>query len=271
MTAFHNMSYIWGYNSFFKTSALSIFSFPLTLPNVIYYRIPTVAVYNYSPYLNFADPDKVSILLNDVPSFQGLAVFEPGEGGRWDSRCRAFQLQWTVHCDGELLWRAGDGHLWRLWSRDRQKILALLFTCLSLLTWTYRVLCDYQARWDWRFLCCFQPDYWPHSCTGQHLRGQHLAAGVLSPVHPAGGYGAETVAGHPLTKWGWEEEHPGLHRIVSPRSPGLSWQALLVQYDPHPEALRITSTHREAKLLHMILEKSRNWCSVMLIPWTWTS
>lgn len=87
--------------------------------------------------------------------------------------------------------------------------------------WKYRLLCDYQARWDWRFLCCCQPDYWPHSCTGQHLRAQHLAAGALSPVHLTAGYGAGTVAGHPLAKWGWEEECPGLHRIVSPRSPGL--------------------------------------------------
>lgn len=92
---------------------------------------------------------------------------------------------------------------------------------LQSLSWKYRFLRHYQARWGWRFLCYFQPDYWPRSYRGQHLRGQHLAAGVVSPVHPIAGYGAETAAGHPLTKWVWEEEHPGLHRIVSLRTPGL--------------------------------------------------
>lgn len=167
----------------------------------------------YCSYLNFANPDKVSILLNNIALFQGVAVFEPAEGGRWHSRRRAFQLQGTVHCDGELLWRVGAGHLWGLW-RWNQKIWESL-------SWKTRFLCDYQARWGWRFWCCFQPDYWPRSYRGQHLRGQHLAAGVLSPVHPTAGYGAETAAGHPLTKWAWEVEHPGLHRIGSLRTPGL--------------------------------------------------
>lgn len=85
----------------------------------------------YTSYLNFADPDKVSILLNNVSSFQWVSVFEPGEGGRWDPGCRAFQLQRTVHSDEELLWRAGAGHLWRLWRRDHQNILALLFIYLK--------------------------------------------------------------------------------------------------------------------------------------------
>lgn len=48
--------------------------------------------HKYTSYLNFANPDKVSILLNNIATFQGVAIFEPGEGGRWDSRCWAFQL-----------------------------------------------------------------------------------------------------------------------------------------------------------------------------------
>lgn len=85
--------------------------------------------HKYTSHLNFANPDKVSILLNDIASFQGVAVFEPGEGGRWHSGCRAFQLQGTVHCDGDLLWRVGAGHLWRL---CRWKMLPLLLACCSL-------------------------------------------------------------------------------------------------------------------------------------------
>lgn len=85
----------------------------------------------YTSYLNFANPDKMSTLLNNIASFQGMAVFEPGEGGRWHSRCRAFQLQGTVDCDGELLWRVGAGHLRRLWKLN-QNIWPILLIYFSL-------------------------------------------------------------------------------------------------------------------------------------------
>lgn len=169
-------------------------------------------------YLNFVNSDKVSVLLNNIAWFQGMAIFEPGEGGRWHSRCRAFQLQGTVHCDCDLFWRVGAGHLWRLWKLN-QMILAPSLTSFSLENTC--CVCDYQAQWGWRFLCCFLPDYWPRSYRGQHLKGQHLATGVSSPVHRTASYGAEKGAGLPLTKWVWGEEHPGLHRIASLRTPGL--------------------------------------------------
>lgn len=113
----------------------------LPLPALLTISLRLLRFYCTS-YLNFADPDKVSILLNDVSSFQWVAVFEPGEGGRWDPGCGAFQLQWTVDSNEELLWRAGAGHLWRLWRRDHQNIWALQFIYLK----KFRLLCDYQAR-----------------------------------------------------------------------------------------------------------------------------
>lgn len=77
-------------------------------------------------YLDFADPDKVSLLLNNLSSFQGATILEPAQGGRWDSHCRALQLQWTVYSYGQLLWRAATGYLWRLWSR-KQNVLTQFF------------------------------------------------------------------------------------------------------------------------------------------------
>lgn len=91
----------------------------------------TISYCPFEIYLNFANSDKVSILLNNVSSFQGVAIFEPGEGGRRDSHRGALQLQWTVYCYGQLLWRAGAGYLWRLWSR-KQNVLAQLFKDFTL-------------------------------------------------------------------------------------------------------------------------------------------
>lgn len=55
-------------------------------------------------YLNFANPDKVSVLLNDIRSIHGPTILEPAEGRRWDSHSRALQLKWTIHCYGQLFW-----------------------------------------------------------------------------------------------------------------------------------------------------------------------
>lgn len=77
-------------------------------------------------YLNFANPDKVSILLNNVGPFQGATILEPAEGGRWDSYSRALQLQRAAYCYCLLLWGAGAGYLWRLCIRKKE-CLAKLF------------------------------------------------------------------------------------------------------------------------------------------------
>lgn len=102
----------------------------------------------------------------------------------------------------------------------------------------YRLFWDYRARWGWSSWCCFRPGYWPHNCRGQRLKAPHQAAADVSPVHRAAGCGEGTAAGHPLSKSELEGGHPALHRLMSPRSPGLLWLAPLVQRDPHLGALR---------------------------------
>ena len=65
-------------------------------------------------YLNFANPDKVSILLNNVTPFQRATILEPAEGGRWERevRIRGRSRIW------ELEIRAGDKSANLRWKQE---------------------------------------------------------------------------------------------------------------------------------------------------------
>ena len=93
-------------------------------------------------YLNFANPDKMSILLNNISSFQGTAIFEPAEGGRWHSHGGALQLQWTVYRYGQLFWRAGAGYLRRLWIRKQNVFGSVVPGVYTLTLTSYRKCTD---------------------------------------------------------------------------------------------------------------------------------
>lgn len=85
-------------------------------------------------HLNFADPDKVPVLLDDVRLVEGASIFEPAEGGRGDADGGALQLQRTVHRDGQLLRGAAAGDLRRLCTTEQSRRVNLLhlewFNCI---------------------------------------------------------------------------------------------------------------------------------------------
>lgn len=79
-------------------------------------------------HLNFAYSDKMPILLHNISSLQWMAVFEPGEGGRWDPCCGAFQLQGTVDRYRQLFGRAGAGNFGRFWGRKPTFFIVFFFS-----------------------------------------------------------------------------------------------------------------------------------------------